>query len=323
MILLIAETPVAGTVNRLAHWIGALTGTLCHSLILKNYPNNVFRIQGGSFGSLPHWEAYLANSVRKAELLIIHNVSDRYIMDIVFSLKHESTPIIYQYHSPPNEPPQYGYNVINMYFFDAIFAVAQGYGRFIKDAILVPNVIADIPTGPVPVRKSKTIFSPHLRSTIYRWSKKFSDQDQKMLQDLRNYFNGYKVQTIKGAFGTEAVTHEEILFFLRSVTLVIDDVNTGLFHQTALEGIKAGALVLSGADLVSIEEFCLAAQSPPPPFVNAHGIEEVIFYLLNLTRKRSLHQHIARSNSYAKEYLGEYRLAKRYMDILRPYIHSK
>lgn len=320
MILLIAETPVAGTVVRLADWIGRFSGGACHALVRRNYPHNAFRLPVGAFGSLPDWERYLARCIRQAHTLIVHNVCDERMLDLIFQVKSSSTCAIYQYHSPPNEPPQYDYAALQRYSFDTVLAVAQGHSRFIEGAIPVPNIIVDSRPLPVPVTKAKTIFSPHMRSTNYRWSNKFSERDQNILRAAEKSLNDFKVVDAQKAFGRAVVTHEEILLLLQATSVVIDDINTGLFHQTALEALKAGCVVLSGADLHAIEDFCMAALAPPPPFIKVAGIEDVLATLGEITSGKGMQAYMCKSNKYAKEYLAEERLARCYFDIISPYL---
>lgn len=319
MILLISDTPVAGTVTRLAHWISHLSGTECHALVKRNYAHNAFSLPNGAFGSLPNWEKTLIKCIRQSNTLIIHNVCDKGLMDLIFSAKKPSTTIIYQYHSPPMEPPQYDYTPINSYRFDAIFSVAQGHSRFIENAIPVPNIIADF-KSPLDIIKTKSVFIPHMRSTNYRWSKKFSNKDKNSLALAQKHMPDFQFSEIKKIFGRDVVTHDEVLLYLQSVSIVVDDINTGLFHQTALEALKAGCVVFSAADLYAIEDFCIAAQAPVLPFIKVKGIDDVIKTLMDSSFTKSLDKTMQTSLSYANKYLGEERLANCYFTTLKEHI---
>lgn len=318
MILLLSDTPVAGTVVRLAHWIGKLTGIECHAMVKRNYPHNAFNLPSGAFGSLPNWEKTLIKCIGKSNTLIIHNVCDEKLMDLIFSAKKSSACVIYQYHSPPMEPPQFDYATINKYKFDAILAVAQGYSRFIENAIPVPNIIADF-KSPLEIVKTKSIFVPHMRSTGYRWSEKFTNTDKNMLDSAQKFMADFQLSEIKKIFNRDVVSHEEILLYLQSTSVVVDDINTGLFHQTALEAVKAGCVVFSAADLYALEDFCIAAQAPAPPFISVSGIDEVIKILIDPSFSKSLDKKRQVSSHYADKFLGEERLANCYFDILKKY----
>lgn len=319
MILLLSDTPVAGTVTRLAHWIGKLSGRECHALIRRNYSHNAFHLPEGIFGCFSDWETILAPVIHQATTLIIHNVCDEAFIKFIFRAKNESSAILYQYHSPACEPPQYHYPLLEKYSFDAILAVAQGYSRFKEEAVAVPNIIPDFHNF-LMVPKKNALFIPHIRSTSFRWSNKFNAQDLKKIVDAKKIISPFEVTTINHIFGRETVTWEEISFYIQSVSMVIDDIHTGLFHQTALEAFKALCLVFSNADLYSIEEFCLAAKADPPPFIRVSNVEEIIHLLCDSSFIRSIGKQREVVRMYAQTFLGEARLAGRYMDILSPYI---
>jgi hypothetical protein len=321
MILLISDTPVAGTVNRIAHWLNKLSGQKCHALTKRNYPHNAFRLNSGAFGCLPEWEKFLVQCVREAKSIFIHNVVDDYLLDLIFASKTADAPIYYQIHSPPLEPPLFDYQVISDYPFNAVLAVAQGYGRFIQNSIVVPNVIADFDL-PCSIEKSPLIFSPHMRSTNFRWSAKFTDKCKKSLLAHQHQFGHYRVsQDVDKLFGRAVITHEEMLLYLQVVSFVIDDINTGLFHQTALEALKAGCAVFSSADLESIEQFCVAADVNSPPFIYVNGIDEVISLLVDSSFRKTLPEIMAKSRKYGQLYLSEERLAQCYLAKIKSLIN--
>lgn len=319
MILLLSDTPVAGTVPRLAHWIRKLSGKECHALIRRNYSHNAFYLSEGVFGCFPEWETVLAPVIRKATTLIIHNICDETFMQFIFSVKNTSSTVLYQYHSPPCEPPQYHYPFLEKYAFDAVFAVAQGHGRFREGAIAVPNIIPDFHSF-LTLPKKNVLFIPHLRSRNFRWSNKFNTQDMKKLLDAKKIIDPFEIATIHHVFGRETVTWAEVSFYLQSVNMIIDDIHTGLFHQTALEALKAFCLVFSNADLYSIEEFCLAAKADSLPFIKVSNIEEIIRLLGDTSFVRSIEQQREVIRLYVQKFLGEERLARRYVDILAPYL---
>ena len=322
MILLISDTPVAGTVSRIAHWLNKISGHKCLALIKRNYPHNAFRLESGAFGGLPEWEKIVAKSIREADAIFVHNLVDEALLNLIFTTKPVNTCIYYQIHSPPLEPPLFDYRMNSVcYDFDGILAVAQGYGRFLKNTIVVPNIITDF-VSPCEIDKSPLIFSPHMRSTTFRWSAKFSEQDKKLLSASQSKMGNYRIsKDIQQLFNREIITHEEMLLYLQAMSVIVDDINTGLFHQTALEALKAGCAVFSAADLESIEEFCVAADVSPPPFVSVHGIEEVIDMMMDSSFRKSLPKIMAASKQYGQLYLSEERLAQRYWSQVKSLIN--
>ena len=318
MILLLAETPVAGTVDRIAYWIQEITGIECYALIRSNYPNNAFSPRCGSIGAIPGWEGIVADAVRKADTIIIHNIVNSNFLDLITGSKREEATLLYQFHSPPMEPPQFDYYALEHARFNAILGIAQGHCRFIENAIPVPNIVPDF-KFPVKIHRKDVVFAPHMRTTKHRWSNKFSAEDQTTIRGLA-IRKGFTFKDIKSAFGRDSVTPTEVWMFMHSVRVVVDDINTGLFHQSALEGLKAGCAVLSGADISSISQFCDAISAPPPPFLSVSNLAEAT----ELFSSRFLHEiidkHSLLSHQYAEEYLSERRLAEMHIAALKPYI---
>ena len=74
------------------------------------------------------------------------------------------------------------------------------------------------------------------------------------------------------------------------------------------------------ADLVSQEEFCVAANSDPLPLIQVSGINEVVSYLASPNAIKDLQRFGLRAREYAQKFLGEERLGKRHCEILRPFL---
>lgn len=314
MYTLIAETPVAGTVPRIGKWIKLLTGLETFTLIERNYEHHAFNVPGGTFGCIPRRKEFVARSVANSRAVFIHNVFNKDLLNLIFDARPQTTPVIYQYHSPPFEAPAFSFEAITDFPYDAVLAVAQGYGRFFRNAITVPNIVPDT-FYPVLPNRDNILFIPHLRTTKERWSNKVSTTDVNILKSFCNLYPTLGLRSIKDAFGRDRVSHDEIQFYLRTVRFVIDDINTGLFHQTAIEGVKAGCLVFSGADAVSVEEFCEAADCPPPPFLYVSGVQDVVRGLLERRSFEAIDN--SGSNTFAEKYLSEERLAQRYLSRIK------
>ncbi|WP_137172903.1 hypothetical protein [Massilia sp. HP4] len=321
MILLLAETPVAGTVDRIAYWIEQLTGIECYALIRSNYPNNAFSPRCGSIGAIPGWEGIVAEAVHKADTIIIHNIVNQGLLDLITGSKREESTLLYQFHSPPMEPPQFDYYALNHKKIDGILGVAQGHCRFIENAIPVPNIVPDF-KFPVKIQRKDVVFAPHMRVTKHRWSSKLSAEDQVTLRALAAR-KSFTFKDIKTAFGRDSVTPTEVWMFMHSVRVVVDDINTGLFHQSALEGLKAGCAVLSGADISAISQFCDAIGAPPPPFLSVSNMDEAAELFSSRYLHETIDKHSALSHQYAEKYLSERRLAEMHLAALKPYIEGK
>ena len=319
MILLISDTPVAGTVERLAKWIEKLSGVETTALIKRNYPNHAFEITNGCFDCMPNWESYIAKMIRASNLIILHNVLDNKVLDIVFREKRSSVDVLYQLHSPPLEGPHYAYSVLEKYKFDAILAVNQGHGRFIRNSIPVPNIIQDFKLSEVP-EKQNLLFVPHMRTTNFRWSNKFSLENSKVLDESKHLFKHTKLATIQGMFGRDVVSHSEIQFVLQFCSLIVDDLNTGLIHQTAMEGLKSGCGVFSNADMYTVEEYCSSIDAPTLPLIYIDETTDIVKFLIKNTCEEYMEKQGDNIRNYSKNYLSEERLAKIYFNVIKNYI---
>lgn len=319
MIVLISDTPVAGTVDRLGEWIEKISGIKTITLVKRNYPHHAFELKAGVFGCLPNWENYIASIIAQATCIILHNVLDEKVINIVFKEKKSNTSVLYQLHSPPLEGPQFTYEIISKYKFDGILSVSQGHGRFFQNSIPVPNIVPDFHLHNKP-EKEDLLFIPHIRTTNFKWSNKFSPENAQVLESGKKFFKSTKISKIKDLFGRDVVSHSEIQFALQFCTFVVDDMNTGLIHQTAIEGIKAGCGVFSGADMYTVEEYSNTIDAPEPPFIYVDNMDDVVKFLITTSGADYLIENSKKILDYSKKYLCEERIAQIYFEKLAIYV---
>mgnify|MGYP001309853945 CR=1 FL=1 len=304
-LLLIAETPVAGTVARMAQHLNAIDGMTCRHLILRNYAHNAFAPQTPVMLAQRDWRAQLATAIAEAEVVIAHNVVDSGLLAFIHSLKRPYHHYAYHLHSAPGEPPQFTFHHWAQYRWDALFAVAQGQQRFIKDAVPIANIIAD--SVSTSITRQADLLLPMLRSTSFRWSHKIHQDDITLLRRMTPA-TGIDIRDIASVFGRETVTHDELTYCLPSMRYVIDDLHSGLIHQTAFEALKVGTLVFSAADPITIDAFCEAADCPPPPVLPVTCAATTAETLCRLKGDawRPLSE---KAQAYGENYLGAARLA--------------
>jgi hypothetical protein len=158
-----------------------------------------------------------------------------------------------------------------------------------------------------------------MRSTDFRWSNKITPGDIDEIRIACTKID-YQLLCIEDIFKRTNATHGEIQLVLNSASVVVDDLNTGLFHQTTLEALKAGALVLSAADPIAQNEAMTALDAPPLPLERVNNGEEAAAML----RSRGFHRDICRRRAeiteYAESYLGEARIAALYFEPLRHFL---
>jgi hypothetical protein len=311
VLLVVADTPVAGTVERISSWLERLSGKKSICLVGRNYPHNAFPLSNPPLSSVNDPAQYLSTAAGNSDVIFLHNVFDQRTIDVIANSRSPQARVVYQYHSPPNEPPAYDYPFLGSPNYDRILAVAQGYGRFVKDVVLVPNIVPDFEPKLAPPRE-RALLNPHLRSTNFRWSAKVRPADSGALKTVEPYLGGVRLKTMKDIFGRDVVTYAEARSALFMVSHVLDDLNTGLFHQTGVEALKSGCEVFSAADPLAMEEFCTATGSPPLPFEYVDGVQEVIGLLMDRAWRRDEHARMAARVRYAERFLSERRLAESY-----------
>lgn len=318
MILLIGDTPVAGTIENLAAYLSSHSGVEVIPLVKRNYAHNAFALSYGAFGGLEDYRPFLRKYVREASQIFLHNVMDLKLIKFVLNTVKSSCKVFYQIHSPPLEGPQFTYDILDKFDFDGVFIVGQGHGRFVSSAVPVPNIIADPCYRHLPPR-TDNIFCPHIRVTNNRWSNKFSDHDKMYLERHASLLKNINVKTVLDCFGRDSVTAGEIRLALFNMKYVIDDINTGLVHQTFFEGIKSGCIVFSAADLWTYEEVCETLEVDELPFEKVQGIEEVVDKLSNKHWLNNVEATIDKNLEFSSKYLGAERLARIYWNKIKDY----
>jgi hypothetical protein len=308
--LLVSETPVAGTVCRFATALAELPGVdSAFPFVLRNYKNSPFDLPYGQMISYDHWANILGEHANKADHIIFHNCAEQSYIDLVKRSANQNTSMSFHMHSPPFEGPLFCYDIITENNFDNVFSVAQGHARFFEESIPIPNIIPDIKIFDMKRRRSAVIIG-HLRTTSARWSKKIPENFVRDLDALLTNCS-VGVYTIPKLFGCETVPYRTFSQALQNFDYVVDDINSGLFHQISMEGLKSGCIVFSAADEFSVESFCTAANCPPPPFElvsDIHDIHEKIrYYERNPLKLRAAQE---RNLIFAIEYLGQERISR-------------
>lgn len=315
-VLLVSESPVAGTVVKFSKALDSSPGFSSEYFILRGYKNNSFEIPGGVMGVFENWPEILQNKLAYTDFIILHNVADQNLIDLIMANRRVGSLVAYHYHSPPFEGPLFTYEVIRNNKFDLIFCVAQGHSRFTKNSINIANIISDV-NFVERVKRRNALFLGHLRSTDLRWSKKVPKNYASFLSEHLKE-NSVKVFDTSKAYGSDVVNSQAFLNGMQGFSYVVDDVCSGLFHQTSLEALKCGAISFSAADEVSISSFCEAAECPPPPFDLVSRPEEVVERVVFYSRAKAARDvSIEKNLRYANEYLGQSRLEKIFVDKIK------
>lgn len=314
-VLLVAESPVAGTILRFDEALNRSEKFSSFPFVLRGYKNGAFDLPVGAMGAFANWSDLLASRVAAADVVVLHNVAQQSIVDLILASRRKGSRVFYHLHSPPFEPPLYAYEILSANRFDGLFCVAQGHSRFCQGAIAIANIIEDIFLIDGVERRSSVMVG-HLRTTGARWSRKVPDKFSGGLE-ARLAPEGVTVFTTERLFGAETVPHRIFIQALQGFDYVVDDVCSGLFHQSSLEALKSGCLVFTAADRTSLDSFCSAADCPEPPFDIVSDPMEVADRVRYYARSPSLldSKRVAALN-YSEKYLQKSRLGSIFVDQL-------
>ena len=313
-ILHLSNTPVAGSPARSAEAISNYSHHDSRVITTRNYPNKLFRSPEGYLSDFEDAErnSVLLEAVRWADLLILHNVFDRYIVSVIENAGVRK-PYYIQIHSPPGEPPLMGEQDIQFmsYKEEGILVVAQGYGRFFEDPILVPNIIPDFRKPELLNLRRQSIIVSNLRSTAFRWSKKVSEYEIEKIKDLCSTYN-------VPFLSPEKVPPNSFINLLSQCGHTVDDLGTGLLHQIGLEALKVGSIVYSCADGRTMAEYSQAVDCPPIPFVRSNSFEEIYAKMAKYFSDEWLCVKARRECiEFSQRFLSAERLTSKYLEAIQ------
>lgn len=314
-VLLVAESPVAGTILRFDEALNRSEQFSCFPFVLRGYKNGAFDLPVGAMGVFANWSDLLVQKVSAADVVVLHNVAQQSIVDLVFASRRKGCSVFYHLHSPPFEPPLYAFDILATNSFDSVFCVAQGHSRFCQGAMAIANIIED-PFLIDGVERRSSVMVGHLRTTGARWSRKVPDKFAGTLE-AQLAPEGVGVFTTERLFGVETVPNRMFVQALQGFDYVVDDVCSGLFHQSSLEALKAGCVVFTAADRTSLESFCGAADCPEPPFEIVSDPVEVVDRVRHYARSPSLlESRRMTALGYGEKYLQKSRLGNIFVDRL-------
>lgn len=318
-VLLVAESPVAGTVMRFDEALNRSERFTSFPFVLRGYKNGAFDLPLGAMGAFANWSDMFAARVAAADIVVLHNVAQQSIVDLAFACRRKGCQVFYHLHSPPFEPPLYAFEILSANAFDGLFCVAQGHVRFCNGATAIANIIEDVLLIDGVERRSAVMVG-HLRTTGARWSRKVPDKFAAALGD-RLAPEGVSVFTTERLFGVETVPHRTFIQAFQGFDYVVDDVCSGLFHQSSMEALKAGCIVFTAADGTSLDSFCTAAECPEPPFEIVSDPMEVADRVKHYARSPSLLEaKRAQAFQYSDKYLQKDRLGDIFVNRLASFV---
>lgn len=191
--------------------------------------------------------------------------------------------------------------------------IAQYPERFLKNAMVVPNIIPqDAPTYSVSTKPctADVVYCPTWTRSAWeaRWDTKGMPETVKMLKRLESNHQA-RIQIYNGS------PLNEVMKGKRAAKIILDEMITGSYHLSALEGLSCGKPTLSYLDHRTEYVLREISGSTNCPFINVRleDAYEVLVHLLNHPEKV---QEIGKaSRQWIEQYWQDKLLAQRFADI--------
>ena len=158
--------------------------------------------------------------------------------------------------------------------------IAQYPERFLPSARVVPNIVMETDPAYVPLDEEPpnldVVFSPSWQHSAWvaRWDTKGMPETNAVLERLSQKW-GLECRVIQGR------PLEEVLQAKRRAKLVIDELVTGRYHLSGLEGLSLGKPVLVYLDERTERVLRVISGSDVCPFVNVR-LEDAEYVLLGI-----------------------------------------
>ncbi len=258
--------------------------------------------------------------VERADILHLHNYFDESSQDFApvdfRTLRKSGKRILRQYHTHPGFiAEKMGISVETLLNDDLpSLVIAQFQERYYPKARVVPNPLPINDPLYRPASGSEEIlheivFTPTRDSDAWedRWNTKGLLETKAMLRLVR--------KDTKARFAILArVPLEEVLRRKRQSRIVIDELVTGSYHLSGLEGLALGRPVLAYLDERTRAVLRTVTGSDRSPFVNTR-LENAREVLNELLKDRETAEEIGRaSREWMERYWKEETVVRRYLD---------
>lgn len=272
-------TPLAGAPIRIANAVNKLEGfSVRHVDLIKSraYPSDLV------FSKDSEEVLELCES---ADIIHLYNYANLYTKEFTgvdFKALRKRGKVVFQhFQSTPMAVASYlGWNVEDVLNHPLPkVVIAQYPERFFPDARVVPNIIPQDDPHYIPRQADNLydlVFSPtwHRSAWEWRWDTKGMPETVKMLQQAKaRYGINYKVM--------HGCTLDEVMRAKADSLMVIDELVTGSYHLSALEGLSLGKVVLCYIDPRADYVLRYISGSSSIPFLNVRLEDslEVVGYL--------------------------------------------
>lgn len=320
-ILHLALTPLAGSPIRIARALSKLNGISARLVVLNPdiYGPRVFS------GDLV-WEKDREEALEllaEADILHLHHWMDLHENPFGIDLSsfvEKGKKVIRQYHSTPYFIADKDLALARKIIDDPLpqLVNSQHPERYYPRAKLVPNIVPiwDDEYLPPP-NKSENLsvfFSPSVTHSAWytddvrrRWDTKGAPETQKALKKLHRRIPEFS------SLIRHNVPHEQCLRERRHSHVSIDDLVTGSYHLSSLEGLSQGVPTLSWLDQRTMYILRELTGADDLPWINCH-LSDLPGVLTSLLNDRSLLEEIGQhSRSWMEKYWDELQMAEHFV----------
>lgn len=314
LVVHLAETPLAGAPIRI---VDALNRHSEFDARLINFNPNCYGAR--TFPEDLVWsdetqKALAMDLIIKADIFHIYHPiqvgTDQNVFGINFLEKNPTAKFLYQFESNKTHfDPQKIKYIDSMPHYKSVI-IHYPERDFIGYTNL-PNIIDTDAENLQPMETKNKIpvvfYSP---SSAYgvadkRWNSKGKPEVLETLRKLQQQID-FKIHLV------ENVPYEECMRLKQQSDIIIDDITTGSFHLTALEGLSMGKPTFSFLDARSVAVATKLTGSRDLPFVNVR-LKQLEKPLIDLVKDESLRKSIgAYSRFWAKKYYNEAKNIKHY-----------
>lgn len=316
-------TPLAGAPLRLVNAINRwLPGHEARLIDLKHYGAEDFG-HDIIFSREKDLAVELAN---RADIIHLHNYlyyDSRQFSPIDFRvLRHKGTRFIRQYHSAPGLVARVmGITEAELMSQDIPgLVVAQFQERKYPAAMVVPNMIPEddplyMPSEAEP--QFDVFFGPTLTVGAWdaRWDTKGMPETQQMIVGIcRNHGARYAIR--------HKVPLEQVLTAKRLSRIVIDEMVTGSYHISGLEGLSQGKPVLAYLDDRTRRVMSYFSGTEDAPFVNVRMEDASLVLDHLLTHPEDAAEIGQLSRAFIKNHWSQKSLVHHFQDVYQRLVHD-
>lgn len=257
--------------------------------------------------------------VRAADIIHLHNYLDYQSSEFhpvdFDALRQEGKAFIRQFHSHPDLVAQGMQIEVSNLLASAMPAlvIAQFQERFYPNARVVPNIIPQDSTTYSPGYEPITndiFFSPTSTLSAWddRWNTKGTPETLELMKQVARK-TGCSMKCMTNS------TFQEVIAEKRRARLVIDDLITGSYHLSGLEGLSLGKPVFSFLDGRTQRVLGEIAGTETCPFVNVRLEDsyEVLVYLVEHPEEAAAIGKAGRK--WIERYWSDHILVQHFVDV--------